>query len=540
MKKFSTVMLLSLVFAATVFMPSAMAETITIGSGTSSWAYPLSTYYEDARTQTIYLASEIGGAKSLKSLALDITTIPGMVMNNFTIRMKHTSLSVYSTKSWESTGWTIVYQSNQAISATGWKTFTFSTPFSYDGTNNLMVDISFNNTSSNSYGYCRYSQPGGTRSIYYRTDSSYGDPLMWSGSISPTPSSNIYVPNIQLGYGDMVTVPDVVGMTQSDAQTAIIAEGLNVGTVSTVFSDTVVAGNVISQDPTAGNSVVFGGSVNIVVSLGAAYSGGSGEPNDPYLIRTPANLNNLGAISTHWDKCFKLVADINMAAYTGTQYKIIGNGTTQFTGTFDGNGHIIRNLTYTTTASAPCVGLFGYTENATIKDLGIEDINIDADGTYVGGLVGWQEGGTITNCYSTGAVTTTSSTYYYAGGLIGSQTGGTATNCYSIGSVTASAPTSTSSCFAGGLIGYQSDGTVTDCYSTGSVISSGGRYSYAGGLVGMQYESTTTNCNSTGAVNCSASNSASSYGSKASAGGLIGEQQYGTVTNCYSTGAVMR
>ena len=52
-----------IVFAALLtFIAVAVSASseITIGTGTSTWNYPLSTYYHDARTQTIYLASEIG------------------------------------------------------------------------------------------------------------------------------------------------------------------------------------------------------------------------------------------------------------------------------------------------------------------------------------------------------------------------------------------------------------------------------------------------------------------------------------------------
>jgi hypothetical protein len=119
-------------------------------------------------------------------------------MSNFTIRMKHTDLSVYgSLPIWESSDWTTVYQTNETITTTGWVQFDFTTPFDYNGTKNLMVDISFNDDSYTTDGLCRYSTPGGKRSIYYRTDSGYGDPLDWSGK-TPTPSVITNVPNVRL------------------------------------------------------------------------------------------------------------------------------------------------------------------------------------------------------------------------------------------------------------------------------------------------------------------------------------------------------
>ena len=273
-----------------------------------------------------------------------------------------------------------------------------------------------------------------------------------------------------------------------------------------------------------------------------AYSGGSGTSADPYLIATAADMNSIGANSSDWGKCFKLTADIDMAAYTGTQYKIIGNFSTAFTGTFDGSGYKISHLTYTTTTSTDFVGMFGMTSGAIIKNLGIEDANINADGVYgVGSLIGEQISGTVTNCHSTGSVISTSSESSYAGGLIGMQCYGAVTNCYSSGKAT-SYSSSLGYSYAGGLIGEQYCSTATNCYSTGTAASysssgSFSSYSYAGGLIGRQWgNSTATNCYSTGAVTSTttcACESSCSY-----AGGLIGEQEVCTITSCYSTGSV--
>ena len=212
-------------FAGTVNLSSsASVVNPNIGTGTSSWTWPLSTFYHDARTQTIYLASEIGGACTITALGLDVTTIPGQVMNNWTIRVKHTALAAYASNAWESTGWTTVHLSNQTITATGVATFVFSTPFAYNGTSNLMIDFSFNNTTYTTDGQVRYSTPGGTRSIYYRTDSLSGDPLLWTGTSSPTPFVTTFVPNLKLTTAPGVTVtPTVTGSFVSGLWTGNVA-----------------------------------------------------------------------------------------------------------------------------------------------------------------------------------------------------------------------------------------------------------------------------------------------------------------------------
>ena len=171
---------------------------ITIGTGSSIWSFPMRTYYQDSRTQVVYLASEIGTRGSITGLALDVAKVPGQTMNNWTIRMKHTSLSAYPTCSLDADGWTIVYQSNETVSATGWQRFEFKTPFEYNGVDNLLVDFSYNNSFYTSIGQCRSSQPGGFRSVCAYSDTGANDPLNWSGTGAPNVSCSNNVPNIKL------------------------------------------------------------------------------------------------------------------------------------------------------------------------------------------------------------------------------------------------------------------------------------------------------------------------------------------------------
>jgi len=113
--------------------------------------------------------------------------------------MKHTDLDIYTKSAqWGTEDWTTVYQANETITSTAWIDFAFQTPFDYNGSKNLMVAMSFHNSSWTTDGLCHYSNPGGSRSLYYRTDSGYGDPIDWSGSTNPTPSVTSNVPNIKL------------------------------------------------------------------------------------------------------------------------------------------------------------------------------------------------------------------------------------------------------------------------------------------------------------------------------------------------------
>ena len=148
--------------------------------------------------------------------------------------------------------------------------------------------------------------------------------------------------------------------------------------------------------------------------------------------------------------------------------------------------------------------------------------NVSGD-WHVGGVVGYNDGGTVTNCAFTGSVSGNN----YVGGVVGYSSGGSSdsasasasvTNCYNTGSVTSSGSP------VGGVVGYNS-GIVTNCYNTGSVT---GTNDSVGGVVGHN-SSTVENCYNTGTVT----------GTYDSVGGVVGwNSSSGTVTNCYNTGAV--
>jgi len=251
----------------------------------------------------------------------------------------------------------------------------------------------------------------------------------------------------------------------------------------------------------------------------AKYGGGTGEPNESYLIYTAEQMNEIGLNEDDWDKHFILMADIDLSAFTGTAFNIIGywvsgDDNKPFTGVFDGNDHIISNFTYTS-AGTSYIGLFGYVDdpNAEIKDLGLVDPNVDAGtGLDVGSLVGLLSSGKITNCYVEGGSV---SGNWRPGGLVGHNDEGTITNCYSNTSVSGNN-------YVGGLVG-DNGGTITNCYSTASVSGDW----FVGGLVGDNQFGTITNRYSTTSV------SGNNY-----VGGLVGDNELGTITNCYSAGSV--
>jgi len=163
----------------------AREEEIRSGGG-RTWDYPLNTFYHDARTQVIYHNAELGGAGPIHSLAFNVTTIPGQALSNLTIRAKHTADVSYVSPAWDDLGWTVAFRGDVSINTTGWVAFAFKTPFAYDGSNNLMIDISFDNASYSTAGRVEtFTDPAARRSLSFSTDSFHGDPLAWAGGTPP-------------------------------------------------------------------------------------------------------------------------------------------------------------------------------------------------------------------------------------------------------------------------------------------------------------------------------------------------------------------
>jgi hypothetical protein len=135
------------------------------------------------------------------------------------------------------------------------------------------------------------------------------------------------------------------------------------------------------------------------IPTGPTYGGGSGTSQDPYLIFTPEHLQTLGATPQHWDKNFKLMADLDLSGYTGEEFNIIGDCSQgAFTGSFDGNEHFIYNFNYETTDNNS-IGLFGCATACSITDLAMVDPVIKADNAdSVGALVGTAQTVTIERC----------------------------------------------------------------------------------------------------------------------------------------------
>jgi hypothetical protein len=214
---------------------------------------------------------------------------------------------------------------------------------------------------------------------------------------------------------------------------------------------------------------------------------------------------------------YALGADIDATATSGWNsgagFAPIGTWFARFTGRFDGLGHTIGSLTINR-RTQDAVGLFAFTQNAMLSNVGMVGGSVSGRDT-VGGLVGYNEGGTISNSYATGTISGGDT----VGGLVGYNEGGTISNSYATGSV------SGTGWYIGGLAGYNDGGTVSNSYATGNVNGD----DFVGGLVGYNYaNATVTSSYAMGPVT----------GTGSDVGGLVGTNDGSTVSNSYATGAV--
>lgn len=185
---------------------------ITLGSGTYSngatAACPVNVYYQSLHGQVIYTAAELAaigvtGPLQITHLGFNITGLPTKTMPDFVVRMKHTSAS--NVASWiDATNLVTVYSNASYLpTATGWNMYALSTPFNWNGTDNILVDTAFGMIGSTaSAGTVQYtSVTNGYR--YIRSNTSNQTSVFTGGSAVATR------PNIQLTFAPIPTEPEI-------------------------------------------------------------------------------------------------------------------------------------------------------------------------------------------------------------------------------------------------------------------------------------------------------------------------------------------
>ena len=271
------------------------------------------------------------------------------------------------------------------------------------------------------------------------------------------------------------------------------------GTGETVFKGkvTVTPDSTIESGTFNGevinNGTITGGTFSSGITGTPALATGNGTENDPYQISTADGLKwfrdkvNSATKTADTQICAELTEDIDLS---GEEWTPIGIGQSfhwgirSYSGTFDGKGHTIKNLSIDN-SSAQYVGLFGYVYGGTIRNLTVSG-SVKGSG-HTGGIAGLANGGTFENCANLCEVQGDSTAGGTTGGIIGFAYDGDTLivrDCYNVGSITGR--------HAGGIIGQCNNRleTIRNCYNAGTVTGTAN----AGAIIGIYYSKNIYNC----------------------------------------------
>lgn len=307
----------------------------------------------------------------------------------------------------------------------------------------------------------------------------------------------------------------------SNTYTAIVAPQ-SVAAGTTFITCTFTNGKTLVYKMKNAADWQAGGEYTYTVSLAAAKDlGYTIESDGSYTVTSADGLMNIAKLVNGGKTDINITLDKDIDL-TGKEWTPIGTDyDNSYKGTFDGGGHTITGLTFTT--NDEYAGLFGYLNRAgTVKNVVMEGVQITSNQIYggsIGGVVG-SSWGTIENCSVSGSISGT----VYVGGVVGVQIGGSITGCSSSATVKGMVD-------VGGVAGQtNSSATLTACYATGNVtLEIAPKKNIAGGgLVGM-------NAGSRGLLACYATGNVTSTGSSTGQvhiGGFLGNN-YTTVTAGY-------
>ena len=306
----------------------------------------------------------------------------------------------------------------------------------------------------------------------------------------------------------------------SNTYTAIVAPQ-SVAAGTTFITCTFTNGKTFVYKMKNATDWQAGGEYTYTVSLAAAKDlGYTIESNGSYTVTSADGLMNIAKLVNGGKTDINITLDKNIDL-TGKDWTPIGTSVdNSYKGTFDGGGHTITGLTFTT--NDKYAGLFGWLNKAgTVKNVVMEGVQITSNQIYggsIGGVAGYSWG-TIENCSVSGSVSGT----VYVGGVVGAQIDGSITGCSSSATVKGTVD-------VGGVAGQTNGGaTLTACYATGNVtLEIDPKKNIAGGgLVGMNAGSSLLACYATGNVTSTGSSTGYMH-----IGGFLGNN-YTTVTACY-------
>ncbi len=256
----------------------AKSVVVTIGtgtlitSGTTSNVTPYKTYWMDGQDQFLFTKAELNaaglGGGNITALAFNVGGTPNpATLNSFTISMQHTALTALT--GFTTTGWTTCYTGN-VVAVAGWNTYTFTTAFNWDDTQNILVKVCFNNSAYTSNSHVYYTTTTGNLHAYWN-----GDLSSASGCDQTTGTPNTSRANVQI-TGEPVSTP-LLTVNPASLNFGYVPSG---GSAELSY---ILAGTNLTAGP-----IVITAPSNFQVSL----TSGSGFANSINVTYTPPTLAN--------------------------------------------------------------------------------------------------------------------------------------------------------------------------------------------------------------------------------------------------------
>lgn len=300
-------------------------------------------------------------------------------------------------------------------------------------------------------------------------------------------SGNEYTYSVNIAYSDVTLDGNsIIGW----------GDGGNKEDLDTSTNSGTSSGDNSDSDTDSGND----GDEDEVGSDSSQTSTAGSSADDPILITTISALTTLASEVNGGDSksgvFYKLSNNIDLEGSSVNKWTPIGDSSNAFNGTFDGNNQTLSNL-YVDTPSGGYGGLFGSIgSSGTVKSLTVSGSIADSSAsTNCGGIAGINKG-EVSSCESyVEIIITGSPTVVRIGGLVGDNNGGTVSSCNNRGNITVTASGS-----VGGICGRTTNGMITNCTNYATLTVTSNYETYVGGIVGgnSTSSSTITGCTNSG------------------------------------------
>jgi len=256
----------------------------TIGTGTTTVGWPYYTFYMGSRTQMLYTAAQLTAAGAtagnLTSVGFNVASNVTQTMTNFTIKMGATTATTLTSFV---SGLSTNYAVNYSVPGTGWRDITLTTPFAWNGTSNVIVEVCFGDNGTYTSNSTVYGTAATGTTWHYHTDNYAGCTGTAAGAVqTTTPNIRFGIPPISpgvlMGYvRDINTLAPIAGAIvtvgakkdTSRANGMYVIYNLNAGAVT---ANTTAAGYINNTT----NSTITTGAVtnlDILMAPGPKVSG---------------------------------------------------------------------------------------------------------------------------------------------------------------------------------------------------------------------------------------------------------------------------